>query len=552
MSLVIIYDATELDKQQLGAVINSPELEVRYVPEKISSDNLNPEAEAISVFVTSEITSEIIERLPKLRLIACRSTGYDKIDLETAAKHNVTVVNVPTYGENTVAEYAFTMLLALMRRLPEVLASTREPVPSADLRGYDLEGKTFGAIGTGHIGQKALKIAGGFSMNAIAYDTFKKPELESEYHFKYVELDELLASADVVSLHVPLLPSTQHMMNSERLAKMKPGAILINTARGELVDTKALIGALDSGRLGGAALDVLEGEALLNVHEETALLRSQVLPEDAMRHSVEISVLEKMPNVIVSPHNAYNTVEAIKRINDTTAANIVSFIAGKTENEVKPAKQAMGKLLIVRHGESEWNATGQWTGTTDVHLSAKGFRESAMFGQALKQLGVKVDAAYCSQQIRSRETLEGMLDAAQQFEVDIIVDSGINERDYGIYTGKNKWQVKDEIGEEAFNKIRRGWNEPVPGGETLKMVYERAVPFYLQTILPLLKAGKNVLIVAHGNSIRALLKYINSISDEDIGKLEMSFGEILVYEVDDKGLKVASSITKIDTTPPPA
>lgn len=551
MSLILIFDATELDKQQLGASLKSDH-QVQYLVDKIAVDNLNPSAEVISIFVTSHVTREIIEGLPNLRLIACRSTGFDNVDLEAANQRGVMVVNVPTYGENTVAEYAFAMLLALKRKLPEIMAAVHRSVPPADLRGNDLEGKTLGIIGTGHIGLKAAKIAGGFGMKVLAYDVFTKPELQAEYGFKYVELDELLQKADVVSLHVPYLPSTHHLMNQERLGKMKPGAILINTARGELVDTKALIEALDDGQLGGAALDVLEGEAMLNIHEETALLRGHSLPEDALRHSVEISVLEQMPGVIISPHNAYNTVEAIKRINDTTSKNIISFLGGKIENEVKPAKKTMGRLLIARHGESEWNATGRWTGTTDVHLSPKGFKEAAMFGQALKELDVKIDVAYCSEQIRSRETLEGMLDAAQQFDVDIITDSAINERDYGKYTGQNKWQVKDLVGEEAFNKIRRGWDEPVPGGETLKMVYKRAVPFYLQTILPLLKDGKNVLIVAHGNSIRALVKYLESISDEAITNLEMSFGEILIYDVDDEGLKAASKTVKIETVPPPA
>jgi 2,3-bisphosphoglycerate-dependent phosphoglycerate mutase len=167
-------------------------------------------------------------------------------------------------------------------------------------------------------------------------------------------------------------------------------------------------------------------------------------------------------------------------------------------------------------------------------------------------MDIKVDIAYCSQQIRTRETLEGILDASQQFDVDIITDHAINERDYGDYTGKNKWQIKDEIGEEAFNAIRRGWNVPVPNGETLKMVYERVVPFYENTILPLLNQGQNVLLVAHGNSIRALMKYLDSISDDGVEDLEMLFGQIVVYQVNNKGLKDSSYIEKIDTTPPNA
>jgi D-lactate dehydrogenase len=472
--------------------------------------------------------------------------------LAAAAEHDLTVVNVPTYGEATVAEYAFSLLLALQRKLRLVFESETEQFSSQDLTGHDLQGKVFGVIGTGHIGQKALKIADGFSMKTLAYDSFPKPELQDENHFKYVQLDELLEQADFITLHTPYLPSTHHIMNRERLNKMKRGAILINTARGELVDSKALIDLLDSGHLGGAAIDVIEGEALLNYHEEAALLRSQTLPEEVLHHSVEISILEKMPNVIISPHNAFNTVEAIERINQTTAQNIIDFWYAKTPNRVETPKPGIGKLLVVRHTESEWNAVGKWTGLTDVHLSENGFKEAAMFGQALKGLDIKIDNAYCSEQIRTRETLEGMLDAAQQFDVETVTASGLNERDYGEYTGKNKWEMKDLIGEDKFNQIRRGWDVPIPGGETLKTVYQRVVPFYTGTILPLLKEGKNVLIVAHGNSIRALMKYLDSVSDEDFSQLEMLFGQIIIYDIKEDGLSAGSSVVKIDITPPNA
>jgi D-lactate dehydrogenase len=552
MALIYFYDASELDKQQLAGALKDTDHHWEYVEDGIGPGNCNPDTEVISVFVSSTVTREVINALPRLRLIACRSTGFNNVDLQAAQERDIAVVNVPTYGEATVAEYAFTLLLALQRKLPKVLAAENEQVPVEALCGHDLEGKVFGVVGTGHIGQKSLKIANGFSMQTLAYDSFPKQELSDELHFSYVGLDELLEQADIISLHVPLLPDTRHLMNRERLHKMKPGAILINTARGEIVDTKALIEVLDSGHLGGAALDVVEGEALLDYHEETALLRGHTMPEATLRHSVEISVLEKMPNVIISPHNAFNTVEAIGRINQTTAQNIISFWYGDVPNKVAEPKKPFGKLLVVRHAESEWNATGQWSGIRDVHLSAKGFREAAQFGQALKELDMPIDVAYCSEQIRSRETLEGMLNASQQFDVDITVSLALNERDYGEYTGKNKWDMKELIGEEAFDKLRRGWDVPVPGGETLKMVYQRVVPFYKETVLPLLTHGKNVLLVAHGNSIRALMKYLESISDEDVSHLEMLFGQIIVYEVTSEGLRANSSIARIETTLPPA
>ncbi len=551
MAQINFYDSTELDKKQLNDLLEGTDHQWEFISDKLQVENCNPEAEVISVFVTSKVTSEMIEKMPKLKLIACRSTGFNNIDFEATNQRNISIVNVPTYGEATVAEYAFALLLAVQRKLPEVLETENERFSQEDLNGHDLQGKVFGVIGTGHIGLKALKIADGFSMETIAYDVHPNEELEKEYNFKYVEFEELLQRADVVSLHVPYLPSTHHLLNAERLKQMKRGAILINTARGELVDSNELIKQLDSGHLYGAAIDVIEGEALLNYHEETALLRSNTLPNSVFRHSVEIDVLKKMPNVIISPHNAFNTVEAIARINATTAQNITDFWYNKMPNKVVPPKKPTGKLIVVRHGESEWNATGQWTGNTDVHLSPKGFKEAALLGKEIQRLEVDINLAFCSEQIRSRETLEGILNTAQKFDVDITPNAALNERDYGDYTGRNKWEMKEVLGEEVFDNLRRGWDVEIPGGETLKMVYERVVPFYKQTIVPLLLGGENILIVAHGNSIRALMKYVESIKDEDVSSIQMLFGQILLYEISKDGLSADSSVLEIDTSAPP-
>lgn len=544
MALIYIYDASELDKRQLSAGLAATDHHWEYIADAISLGNCRPDTEVIVVFVTSTVTREIIEALPKLRLIACRSTGFDHIDLEAAKDHGVTVVNVPTYGEATVAEYAFALLLTLTRKLREVFALQLSPSQQDGLMGHDLNSKTIGVIGTGHIGRHALAIAKGFSMQLLAYDPYPKLELQNEYDFTYVELSELLRRSDVVTIHAPYTPASHHLIGRDQLGIMKPNALLINTARGELVDTAALVQWLDEGRLGGAAIDVVEGEVLLNYHEEAVLLRASELPDDMLRHSVEIAHLSKMPNVIISPHNAFNTVEAIERINQMTAQNIIDFWYGRTPNRVECAQKPFGKLLIVRHAESEWNVEGKWTGKTDTHLSDKGFKEAAAFGKALKKLCIPIDAAYCSGQIRSRETLEGMLGAAQLFNVESIGSDALNERDYGEYTGKNKWEMEQLLGADAFTRVRRGWNEPIPGGETLEMVYQRTVPFYLDTIVPQLREGMNVLIVAHGNSLRTIVKYIESISDEAIANFEMPFGEIRIYTIDEAGLR--KSLIKID------
>ncbi len=548
MALIYFYDANELDKEQLSAGLKETDHHWEYVEDEISLDNLNPETEVISVFVTSTVTADIIKALPKLKVIACRSTGFNNIDLAEAENQGVSVLNVPSYGESTVAEYAFTLILALSRKLPQTIDSFDEEVTVQSLMGHDLSEKTIGVIGSGRIGQHAIKIANGYNMKVIAYDPYPKKELEKELGFTYVTLDNLLRQSDIVTIHAPYVESNKHLINRDNLQLMKTNALLINTARGELVDTKALTQALQEKRLAGAALDVMEGEKLMHVDEDIALLRSNTAPQALLENGVELLALHKMPNVIITPHNAFNSIEAVARINSTTVQNIVRFWYGETPNLVKQIAKARGKLVIVRHTESEWNVTGKWTGITDVHLSEKGFHDAGKLGVAIRDLDIRIDQSFCSEQIRTVETLEGILDASQQFDVPIERDGAINERDYGGYTGKNKWEMKELLGEERFNKIRRGWEEPIPGGETLKMVYKRVIPFYKDRVLPMLNAGKNVLIVAHGNSIRAMMKYIESIDDKKVEELEMLFGTIVVYDVTQDGHCKVRTDRKIDSS----
>lgn len=205
----------------------------------------------------------------------------------------------------------------------------------------------------------------------------------------------------------------------------------------------------------------------------------------------------------------------------------------------------MGKLIIARHHESTWNKLGKWTGITNVGLTGYGFEMSRKMGELIK--GIPIDQAFASAQIRSLETLFCMEDDVC-IDVPITRDAALNERDYGDYTGKDKWEVEKLIGEEEFEKLRRGWDCPVPNGETLKVVYERVVPYYLHTILPVLKEGKTALVVAHGNSLRALMKYIERISDEDICRLEMLFGAVVIYEVDADGYMVGKETRTIPSS----
>lgn len=232
-----------------------------------------------------------------------------------------------------------------------------------------------------------------------------------------------------------------------------------------------------------------------------------------------------------------------------TDTNQISTSTATSATGITPSS-SMGQLLITRHCESEWNALGKWTGITDVHLSSNGFHQATQIGQALK--GITIDYAFASLQIRTLETLEGILDASGQIEVPYQRSSDINERDYGDYTGLNKWEVRDKVGEAEFNSIRRDWDHPIPHGETLKMVYERAVPFYQKVILPKLQAGQTVLVVSHGNSIRALIKFMEDISDEAIADVEMPFGTIIQYRVTPDGKASERRNITIELTAPPA
>ena len=193
----------------------------------------------------------------------------------------------------------------------------------------------------------------------------------------------------------------------------------------------------------------------------------------------------------------------------------------------------MAKLILVRHSKSEWNELGKWTGWTDVDLNEQGRADAKTTAEALKD--IQIDQAFVSKLKRAQQTLEIILNEIGQTDVPTVQTEALNERDYGIYTGKNKWEVKEEVGEEEFQNIRRGWEHPIPEGETMKKVYERVVPFYENEVLPLLKEGKNVILAAHGNSLRALVKYLEDLSVEELMALEFGIGEAYVYEVDKSG-----------------
>lgn len=294
------------------------------------------EVEVLSVFINSRVDGKHMQLLPNLKCIATRSTGFDHIDLGAAKEKGITVCNVPTYGENTVAEHTFALILSLSRNLRKAYLRTIQNDFSLDgLMGFDLKGKTIGVVGTGHIGLHLIRMATGFGMKVLAFDVKEQKFLSEIMGFEYVPLEELLKKSDIVSLNVPYLPSTKHLINKKTIRLIKKGAVLVNTARGGLIDTDALVMALDEGILSGAGLDVLEEEEFLL--EEKRLLQGTAETEDHWRKlqtTLKNHVLLHRENVIYTPHMAFYSREAVQRILDTTVDNIRSFISGNASNPV--------------------------------------------------------------------------------------------------------------------------------------------------------------------------------------------------------------------------
>jgi D-lactate dehydrogenase len=333
---IVIFETEPREASAFDTLKQGHELVLTGEPLRADNAARYADAAIVSTFIYSKLGRDVLEKLPALELIATRSTGYDHIDTGYCAAHGVTVSNVPTYGENTVAEHVFALLLGISHRMREAIARARSGHFTPEgLEGFDLQGKTMGVVGTGNIGVHVIRIARGFGMKVLAFDVKPQPRLAAEYGFTYATLDELLAGSDVVTLHVPALPQTEHLIDERAIARMKKGAILINTARGSIVDSRPLIEALRTGKLAAAGLDVLPDEPL--IREEAELISSIYANQHDMRELVADHILLTMPNVIVTPHSAFNTREAIARIVTTTISNIVSFLDGAPANVVAAA-----------------------------------------------------------------------------------------------------------------------------------------------------------------------------------------------------------------------
>ncbi|MFB6204437.1 MAG: NAD(P)-dependent oxidoreductase [Candidatus Nanohaloarchaea archaeon] len=312
------FDAEEWEREYLEEKDLS--FEIEFFEEPLEPGNVEKAEgfDAVSVFVTSEVDEEVLEQLDA-NLVACRSTGYDHVDVDTATDLGIAVANVPKYGATTVAEHTIGLMLAISRKIYEAIRKVDSgEFDHEGLRGFDLEGRKLGVIGTGAIGKHVIQIAKGFGMEVIASDPRPDRMAENRLGFMYVSTEDLLRQADIISLHCPLTEATRHMLSSEEFEKMD-STVVINTARGELIDTEALIEALESGNVKAAGLDVLEEECYIEDDiEYLSDLKDECDPEVVL----EDHILMDRDDVLVTPHNAFNSEEALQRIEETTLENI--------------------------------------------------------------------------------------------------------------------------------------------------------------------------------------------------------------------------------------
>ena len=309
-------------------------------------DAVGADTEVLSIFISERIDASFLDAHPKIRLVATRSTGCDHIDLDACADRNVAVANVGNYGENTVAEHTFALILALSRRLRDSEQAVRTGRFSRErLRGFDLRGHTLGVVGAGRVGLHVIRIGIGFGMHVIAYDAQPHPFYSELLDFHYVPFEQLMRESHVITLHVPLNPATRHMINRGTLALCRGGVLLINTARGGLIDTDAVIEALDSGQVDGVGLDVLEDERVFGggaakilgekiaerVRSATAPVGRETSPHRVAEFSklVANSRLLRRPEVVLTPHVAFNSHEAMERLSTLTVENIRNYLEGR-------------------------------------------------------------------------------------------------------------------------------------------------------------------------------------------------------------------------------
>ena len=332
---IVFFETFGRNKKYLKSKI-SKDFNLYFVDEPLGEENLALalNADIIGVFVCSKVSSAIIDKLPQLKLIVTMSTGFDHIDVAYANKKNITVCNVPTYGENTVAEHAFALLLSISRKIFESNLTLKSGgFYSEALMGFDLKGKVIGILGCGNIGRHLAKMAYGFDMKILAYDLYPDREFALKYNVTYVKsIQTILENSDIISLHLPLNKETHHIINKTSISRMKNGVIIINTARGALIDSLSLYEALLTGKVRGAGIDVFEEENYIKEEVEILLDNAEITYD--LKTVLIVKKIINHPNVIATPHNAFNSNEAVKRIMDTTIKNIVGFKKGSLANTI--------------------------------------------------------------------------------------------------------------------------------------------------------------------------------------------------------------------------
>ncbi|MET1256237.1 NAD(P)-dependent oxidoreductase [Aliikangiella maris] len=294
------------------------------------------ETEILCPFIYSACDQTLLQKLPRLKAIATNSTGFDHIDLAYCKANQLSVFNVPHYGEHTVAEFTFALLLAISRKIIDSVNRVKSgSFDFTGLRGFDLANKTMGIIGFGNIGQKFAKMCKGFDMQVNVYD-IAAHQLHQEADsmgVNWVSLEQIFTASDIISLHLPLTSETKHIIDHAAIQKMQAGVILLNTSRGDLIDSTALLAGLHSKKVAFAGLDVLEGESLIK--GEIELLHEQTKRASELQILLEDHVLIQDKRVFVTPHNAFNTQDALARILTTTVSNIDNFVSQiKSDNQI--------------------------------------------------------------------------------------------------------------------------------------------------------------------------------------------------------------------------
>lgn len=324
MKTIAFFDAKSYDKESFSRYIDE-EINIRYFENKLNADTVSMAAccDGVCAFVNDTIDRQVIEKLEEygVGVIAMRCAGYNNVDLKAAAGR-IKILRVPAYSPYSVAEHAMGLILTLNRKLHRAYIRTRDHNFSLEgLIGFDLKGKTVGVIGTGKIGRCFADVCRGFGMNILGFDPYEN----EKFGGKYVSLDELLAESDIISLHCPLTKENHHLICDKTIEKMKKGAYIINTSRGQLIDTAALIEGLKSGKIGGAGLDVYEEETALFFEDYS----DEIIPDDTL------STIISMPNVIVTSHQAFLTREALDGIAETTLQNLRAYFGGEElKNEI--------------------------------------------------------------------------------------------------------------------------------------------------------------------------------------------------------------------------